>query len=76
MLLEQCRALNGGRVRAGGFRSSRRKTGPWAVRRFPARWNHGSGGRSRTGPAFCDPGRRSLLRLSSSIDEIGLCVCL
>ena len=39
MPLEQCRALNGGRVRAGGFRSSRRKTGPWAVRRFPARWN-------------------------------------
>ena len=63
MLLEQCRPLNGRRavwVVCGGFCHLRHKNGPCAVRRLLERWNDVSGGCSRTGPAFCDPGRRSL----------------
>ena len=47
-----------------------------AVRRLPERWNDASGGRSRTGPAFYDPGRRPLHLLARNFYLVRRCASL
>ena len=60
MLLEQCRPLHGGRLVRMAFCGCAHFWAPIATRRLPERWNDVSGGRSRTGPAFCGSSHTSL----------------